>query len=506
MSETAVKTVGDFAGLLRRRWQYPVLIVPAFLLLATLVAYLLPVTYRSTGTIMLEPQSLPVNMVPTTVTGQIDIRETATVSLELVRRRVMSRENLMLLVQESDPYPQFTDLDTRGKADLLAASTSVQSVDPITYKPLARSMAFSISHNNPDPKLAVEVAGKIVDLFLSYNQKNRAEQAQAAYAFLESQANQLETSMVRMEKGLAVFRSKYGEALPDAEGRNLAGVDRSSRELDNLQRQILDAEQRQSLLELQAGDVSPSLTVAVNDWRVELARLRGELAIAEQKYTPEHPDVRRLKRSIADLMAQSASQPAATGTPDNPDYLRIQSQLAGARREVNSLRASAARIRGDLFSYQRNLTTAPNVESEYTQLLRDYQNAQTSYADIQDKMKSAALAQSLETEARGERFALMKAPSTPRQPFEPNRLGIILFGFVLGAGVALMACVIADASDPTVRSVEDLQAIMGTTPVGAVPRMLNRADRRHLRWTWGSVTAAYGVAAVVIAIVVLERA
>ena len=44
--EDTVKTVGDYAGLLRRRWQYPATILPAGLLIALFIAYVLPVSYR----------------------------------------------------------------------------------------------------------------------------------------------------------------------------------------------------------------------------------------------------------------------------------------------------------------------------------------------------------------------------------------------------------------------------------------------------------------------------
>ena len=241
---------------------------------------------------------------------------------------------------------------------------------------------------------------------------------------------------------------------------------------------------------------------AVSDWRLELAKLRAELAVAEQKYTPEHPDVRRLRRAIADLAALGASGNAAVAKPDNPDYLRLQSSLASAREERMALQAAAARARGDRGRYEQNLSTAPTVEREYLQLDREYNNSQARYRDLQDKIKSAALAQTLESEARGERFTMMKAPTTPDSPFSPNRIGIILLGIVLGTGIAMLAAVMVDASDPTVRSSDDLQEIMEGTPIGAVPIILNRGDLRGRRLVWGSVAAGFAAAAVLVGAVV----
>jgi polysaccharide chain length determinant protein (PEP-CTERM system associated) len=496
----ATKTLGDYTSLLRRRWRYLATIVPAVLLLAVFLAYSLPVSYRASGTIMLEPSSIPAEMVPTTVTGGAELGQFAQQQLELTRRRVMARENLVEIVQSVDPYPDL-QLSKNQKADFISADTSIEAVDPITLEPLLTSSAFSIYYVNEDPKRAAMVADKLLELFVTANRRTRAEQAKEAYQFLTAQSKQLESSMQEMELKLAKFKSKYGDALPQAETRNLAGMERAQRDLENVQREIRLVEERASLLELQVAEVSPSLTAAVGDWRTELAKLRAELALAEQKYTEEHPDVRRLRRAIAELaQLGGASTKAGAAKADNPEYLRLRSQLTAAQRELDALRASATRARSEVMSFEQNLSTAPNVEPEYVQLTRNYENAQRQYQGLQDKIKTAALALDLETEARGERFTLIRPASTPNKPYSPNRLGIILLGIVLGGGLAIGVAVLVDASDPTVRSSEDLVAIMEDTPVGAIPLILNRTDRRQRLRVWGSVAAAFVCVAILVAV------
>jgi polysaccharide chain length determinant protein (PEP-CTERM system associated) len=500
---SAAKSMGDYTRLLRRRWRYPALILPSALLLAVLVAFLLPVTYRGAATIMLEPATLPSKLVQTTVVQQDDFREHASIELELVRRKVMTPEVLEALVKEVDPYPN-VQASVAEKASMITIDTSVEVVDPITYQVSDKSSAFSIYYLNENPKRAQVVTKKLLDLFLSYNQQTRVEAAKQALGFLQQQARELEGSMQDMEKKLAVFKAKYGEALPTAEGRNLSGLDRSQREVEQLNQQIVQAEQQQAMLQLQLNDTPPSLVAAIGDWRTDLAKARADLTEAEQKYTPEHPDVRRLKRVIADLLAQGAAQSkAAAANPDNPDYLRIKSQLNGVERQLAGLRASAARARTDLNTYDSNLKTAPNVEREYTQSQRDYDNAQNQYRDLQNKIKEAALAQSLEAEARGERFSLMKAPVVPSKPYAPNRIAIILLGLMMGVIIAVAAVIISDSADPTVRGMDDLEDILNTTPIGTVPKIFNRTDTRHRRFVFGTVSAGFAVAAALVAVTIL---
>jgi polysaccharide biosynthesis transport protein len=502
------EALGEYRNLLRRRWNYPAMIIPASALIAIFVAFILPVSYRAAGTIMLQPSSIPTDMVSTTVRRLEDTPySTAEQELELVRRRVMTPEKLRQLVQELDPYPNATNLSPDAKAERVAESVTVERVDPITLKPLDESTAFSVSYDNPNPKLAAAVAGKLVDLYLTYNRTTRTEQAAAAYDFLLSQAKNLEATMVEEESRLAEFKAKHETALPEMQQHNLSGIDRAQHDLEETQRELVVTEEKESQLQLQLNDLSPSLTSAVSDWRTQLAKLRAELAEAQQKYTPEHPEVKRLNRAIAEMSARGAASTQGNGqAPDNPEYLSVQSQLLATRRSLATMRSEEARARAAIARYESGLSTEPNVEREYTQLARDYANSRARYEDLQAKMKNAALARSMEAEEKGEKFALVRAPTAPNRPHFPNRLGIILLGLVLGIAIAFVCVAVADATDPTVRGTADLHEITGVAMIGAIPELLNPHDVRLRKLRWGSAIAAFMVASVLVAAtVVLKR-
>jgi protein tyrosine kinase modulator len=496
-------SLADYGRLVRRRWTYVATILPACILLSVLIAYVLPPSYRATAVLMLQASSIPKEMISTTV-RDVNDNVTPQEELELVRRRVMDPEALIPLVKEVDPYPLRRDLTPEAKAEKVSENTSLERVDPITGKATDASPAFSILYDNPDPVIAKKFARRIVDLYLTFNRRNRTEQATAAYEFLHSQAKDLEVTMVSMEQKLAGFKAQYGAALPEMQTHNLSRIDALQHDLETTQSEILVSQGKESQLQLQLNTISPSLTSSVGDWRVQLAKTRADLIDAQQKYTPAHPEVKRLQRAVADLQAQgSASMKVGTTAPDNPDYLLIKAQLDAAERELTSLRGMESRIRADMSTYERNLTTAPNVQREYTQLQRDYDNARTRYEDLQVKMKNAALAQTMETEQKGEKFTLLHNASVPDTPYFPNRLGIILLGVLLGCAFAFGAGALADASDPTVRGTSDLNALLDAAPLGAIPRMLNPADRRKRKLTWASALAAYAAATALVALVVL---
>jgi len=141
------------------------------------------------------------------------------------------------------------------------------------------------------------------------------------------------------------------------------------------------------------------------------------------------------------------------------------------------------------------------VERDYNAMLRDLDSAQIEYRQVRQKQMEAETAQNLETERKGERFTLIEPPFTPEQPTSPNRPLVLIFGlmFALSAGFGTVA--VLESTDPSVRGSHDLEVLLASPPLAAIPIMLTSTDRtrRHRRRMY----ALTGAAASVIAGVVL---
>ena len=440
-------------------------------------------------------------MIRTTVVGYADQH------IDMLRRRVMTGEELRKIVEARDPYPDMPELSIGEKARLIAANTEIERVDPVTLERLTQSNAFSIHYQNQNPRIAADVAQQLADLFLDHNRQIRAEKAAGAYDFLLTQSREVGDRILEVEQRVADFKSRHGDALPDSQARTLGALERAEREVTALEGQIRVAEERETLLELQLSQITPNLFDTSQDWRLELAALRAQLAEAQQRYTPDHPDVRRLRRSIDALNARVASEERSgqSVTPDNPDYLRTASQLDTVRRDLVAMRASAAQARRQIQQYDQVRRLAPDVERQYLELMREYDGLQGQFAEIQNKLSSAALAETLETEQRGERYTQIRTPYIASTPYSPNRIGIILMGIVLGGALAVGVAAFREISDPTIRSVKDLREITDIQPIGAVPIMLNRADRRKRFLAWASITAVFAAALLFVGSAVLQE-
>jgi polysaccharide biosynthesis transport protein len=491
------RTLSDYGGILRRRVKLLLTIIPAALLLAIVYAYSLPTLYQSTATMMLEGAAISGDMVQTTAAPA------AAQQVELVQRSVMTRARVMELLAAADPYPGL-EATPEQKADEIIANTSFEPVNPVTFEPMPISPAFSIHYLNPNPQLAQTVARGIAELFVAQSRQTRQDQARETRVFLESRVKEIDGQVRQVESRMSEFKQRHGDALPENRLRNETALDRTQRDLDSAEAQVRLYEQQEQLLKLQLNQINPMLVASTGDAFTQVAAVRAELAAAQQRYTPDHPDIKRLQRVLQSLIEQGKSSQASGVTPDNPDYLRVQAELSTVRSNLSAQRSVAARARAQMADYGRRMVSSPVVERDYVALERERDALQAQLRELQGKLGSAEIAQSLETENRGERYTLLKASNLPSKPASPNRLGIIVLGLVLGGGLAAGLAVMREGADPSIRDRRDITALGSLPIIGTIPLMPNEEDRQRGRRGWMATAAAYAAGIVVVAIVILR--
>src|SRR6187431_1344043 len=101
------RTLADYLLAIRRR-RVPALVAGVSVLAMALAAAVLwPATYRSTGTILIEQQEVPVDLVRSMVSSYADQR------IQVISQRVMTSDNLMRIIDRYQLYPERRRKDPR---------------------------------------------------------------------------------------------------------------------------------------------------------------------------------------------------------------------------------------------------------------------------------------------------------------------------------------------------------------------------------------------------------
>ncbi|MDB6011897.1 MAG: lipopolysaccharide biosynthesis protein [Gammaproteobacteria bacterium] len=561
----------------RHRRKTLILVFSLGLLFTVLLAVFLPPKYRSSGTILIEQQEMPQELVRSTVTSYADER------VQVISKRVMTTETLLNIIRRYDLYPQERAKDTREallgrmRKDIGLKMISADVIDPRSGRPTAATIAFEVSYISRQADLAAKVANEITTLYLNENLNNRTQLARDAATFLESEGDRINRQIAELEVKLADFKDKNLQKLPELTQLNMQLLDRTGEELRGAQNRKDSLEQQRVYLEAQLAQLKPNSTVfsdtgerivssadrlkmarsqldsaratyapdhpdvvrlqrevdglqkgvaaaggpkstapstELNDLRRRLESARSLLADARERYSPEHPDRIRLERQVADLEAQLAAEPLAAPVvsadppnavpieADNPAFVQIQAQLSATRNDIAALAGEMAKLRAQADEYQRNISLSPQVEKQYRELSRDYDNARLKYAEIRSKQVEAKTAQNLEADRKGERFTLIDPPLPPEEPISPNRLLIFIAGTVLSIGLVAGVLWYLETMDSTVRGRRDLFDLTGIAPLALVPHIGTlaeaRAARRRLWLTTGTSVATLCVAVVLI--------
>ncbi|MFU8816866.1 MAG: GumC family protein, partial [Pseudomonadales bacterium] len=447
------RTPHDYLAIIRRRKFH--LIIPTIVVAAIALAIIfsLPPTYTSQATILIEEQEVPREFVTSTISSF------AAQQIQVITQRVLTAESIGRI---ADKYGLYTDGEggARAPATQIAQAfrrsmsldlVSAEVIDPRSGRAQQATIAFTLAFDHRNPSTAQKVTNELVTLFLDENLRNRAERTASTEAFLSAEAASLAAELSEIEAELADFKLVNEGALPESQQFNLSSLERATNELSDTDTRLRELSKRKLELSTQMSQINPWValvadsgeTILGDQERLEL--LRREYRQQSTLYTPGHPNIQRLKREISGLEAALAAggSDAENGTgpaPDNPAYLMLDAQRTSMIVEEGMLLEKRNRLSSRIDRIEERMSRAPSVERDYQALRRGYETAQAKYQEIRAKQREAGMAESLERERKGERFAMLEPPNLPLDPSSPNRPVLALLGLMLalGSGVGML--------------------------------------------------------------------
>jgi len=547
----------DYIAAFKRRRLSIISIALTVFSIGALAAVLWPATYKSSATILIKEQDIPPELVQSTITSYASQR------IQTISQRVMARPKLFEIINKYELYADerkrltSEEIIEEMRENISLNMIDADVVDPRTGRPTAATIAFHLSFTGEDPEQVQKVANELMSLYLQENLKERSEKASETFAFLDEESDRLSKKIAALETKLAAFKKAHSNALPELAELNRQVLDRTEREMSDIDTQLRSLEERKILLQGQLAQLKPYGADAALDpaTRLQALRtqyfglvarysedhpdvlavkreiagleqetgvvdssaeqlkqidaLRGELAALEKKYSDQHPDVIKLKRQIESLQSsaqssnrKSALASAAADNPDNPAYVQLKSQLEAANAEVRSLRTKKQDLSKKLDEYEQRLIETTQVEAEYRILARGLESEIKKHQEITGKKMAAQIAQELEKDSKGERFEIVEPPIFPEEPVSPNRPAILFLSLVLALGSGIGFAAAAESLDDSVHGAKSVAMDLGAAPLAIIPYLENDAEtsKRKRRLATRAVAAVGAVILVIAAL------
>jgi uncharacterized protein involved in exopolysaccharide biosynthesis len=512
------------------------------MLIAGIVALVLPPVYESKSTILIESQQIPPEFVRSTVTGYADQR------IQSLNQQILSRTKLLEIIRQFNLYGDQRQKQTQEEiVEAMRENIRIGLIGAEQKKPGGQegvTIAFTVAYRGKDPETVQKVAGTLASLYLQENIKIRELQAKTTTKFLETELKGIQEQLSAIGQKITAFKARNEDILPELQQFNRTQAEQIEKQIDQLNVQLQTAEDRKIYLEGQLATVNPDspvkeaspqtrlqqLKVALCDLQArfpdnhpeirkvkremaelqkitgtsgggaslkkeKLAKLQAELAEKQGRYSDQHPEVIKLKKEIAELekipeSSQPAKQPAKSADqPENPAYVNLQTNIQSTTGDIQALKRQKADLEGKLKIYRQRLEAAPKVEQEYLGLSRDYQNAHAKHQEIMNKILEARIAEGMEESQKAEKFTIIDPASYPEKPVAPKRGLIALAGLILGLGAGVGMVALTESLDHTVKSTDELAWLTGLPVLGRVIRIVTPEDiarkkhRRRLIWS-----------------------
>ncbi|HET7910444.1 MAG TPA: sugar transporter [Pseudolabrys sp.] len=263
-AEAGLSLTPDYLlGVLRRRALYFALPCALVFVIGSAIAWLWPARYISQGTILVQSQEIPSDLVRPTIAALANDR------IQIIEQRVMTRDNLLGIAKKYGLTSGWLErLSGTEIVDFLRKRTLIKPSEQKLESRKKEAIAFTIGFEYENPAIATKVANELVTMMLSEDVRSRTEFAAQTTRFLAQEVTRLETRLASLDAQIIALR------------KTRLGTLGSKFQLD--------------------GEKS-------------LETLKAELMVKSATYSANHPDIQALKRKIAALEKGGVSDTTTAG-------------------------------------------------------------------------------------------------------------------------------------------------------------------------------------------------
>jgi succinoglycan biosynthesis transport protein ExoP len=443
-------TLQQFLSILRARIGLVLTVFLVTVSAATLTALILPKAYTATTSLIIDasrPDPLTGasnatnNQVQTALATQIGVIKSERVALDVVRDLRLN-ERLDLREKWTSIAHANTSFETWLARGLLKGMDATPTRD---------SSVINIDVEGADPIDVANIANAFGQAYLALSIKLRTDPARQYVTFFEGQAAELRTRVTAAQDRLSAFQRDKGVVVTDDR------LDVELSRMGELSTKVLQAKADTAgapdTPTLAAESTLPSsLTpAAIDSLRADVTHAEAQLQDYSTRWGDNHPQVLQTRAALASLRARLVTELQHAANNAMASSVLQQQQLHGARDALVAQRSRVVQLK--------------SLREEGLVLLRDVENAQRAYDQVQSRLSQSTL----ESHATLGNAFVLTAATPPQNPSSPRALINIGLAGVVGLALALAAAILLEMVDPRIRAHESTVALLGQPLLGVLP-------------------------------------
>lgn len=406
-----LQTFGDVVGMLRRRAWVIALVTAAGLAVTIMQALNLPRSYESFAVIQIESPRVTDPMSRDAAGGPTSFR------LQTIQQQLMSRENLLALIDRHDLDQAFPGLNEVQRVVVMREAISLQNVTPGQGSVGGTDVsAILIGVSLGEAQKAADVANDVAAQIIALGTTRELQRIDEALAFFTAEEARIAAEIVALEREVTAFKIANVESLPETAAPRRA-------EIARLEEAIRDLDTR----------------------RLELAAERATLLAGGELRTVGQRQLETLNGQIG----------------------LIDEQLSGLKARRDAILDALSR--------------GPGIEAQLSTYARAQQQLQDQYAVTTRRLAEAETSRKLAENQKTERFSLLERAEPALYPTGSSRrkAAVMGAGMALMAGIAV--AVLLELLHPVLRTAGQMERATGIRPVVSIPYVPSAAERVRRR-------------------------
>lgn len=339
----------------------------------------------------------------------------------------------------------------------------------LKVEPLAGTRLIDVSYSSPDPALASAVVNRLIGALQDYTFQSRFQATAQASTWLagqltdlRKQTEELQQTADQLEQGTGIYGEDASHNLVLARLDGLNGA-LSAAESNRILKQAVYEVAKSGNPELisgLAGNASAGVTPGMTNSLALLQTLRGqqsqvqaEIDEDDARYGSAFPKIAELHAELTAIEKSIQEEIGRIGARARTDY------------EVAQRAEDAAK---DSFEKQKQIANDTNNRAlAYELAKQEADGSRDLYQGLLAKLKEAGVLEGL----RSTNLTIVNAGMVPptNRPHTPNVPLCLAAGLAGGLFLGCGGALLREATDRSVRSVEDLERALGVSVLGMVP-------------------------------------
>lgn len=421
----------QLVSVIRRRWFWIVTPIVVVTTICVIGAFLLPRRYESSTTIWVQKDEILNPLVSFTMAVQMASED----RLRTFNEIVYSRQTIEALL---DSLGRRTGIESQAAWDDLIDKTKAS-----IRTDRSGSDSFTLLFVDTDPVRAQRAVTTLADMFIQTRLQAEFQRNEYTVQFFENKLREYEQKYGETQASVVSLLKQRAQEMPGGSTSLASRYDLTNERIRETTERIRDRERllatlalfpqafrtekgREALSELQAADIPTA---------ADLKTLNAGYDSVTVRYTEKHPEVAKFEARIGEVLERTR--------------VMLQSDIGVLATRLTDQQKTRSDIVQSMTASSISQTVDKDKEA-------NYMFYQSLFADMRVKLEQAKIARELGKNAKNA-FIIIDPARVPTKPTKPNRMLIILGGFLAGVFLGVLSAAAAELLDSTIRSPREIE-------------------------------------------------